>query len=222
MHRSIPTVRALRLLGAAAALTFGAAAASAQQTFVNATTITIPSFGAATPYPSVVTVAGATGVPTSVELRGFSHTFLADVDIALVGPTNQALMLFSEQGWIDDAQNATVTFSDAGIVYPGGVIAGAQHYRPVGGTGASHGGTLPGGLTFVQSFADLAAASVNGVWSLYVFDDGNGDGGRIQNGWAITVAPAATSTVPEPATVTLLGGGLLAIGAVVRRRTSRR
>jgi hypothetical protein len=53
---------------------------------------------------------------------------------------------------------------------------------PVGGPGSGYGSTV----------AAAAAGGVNGVWSLFVFDDSSGNGGSIA-GWDVVL------TVPDPA-----------------------
>jgi subtilisin-like proprotein convertase family protein len=194
------------------------ASVASAQTFTNSTTIAVPaagSFGNASLYPSAIGVAGVSGAPVSVTLSGFSHTFLNDIDIALVSPTNQALLLFAEQGGSADFSNATVTFADAAGVYGGGNIFGTMSVRPVGGSGAAFDGGLPAGTTFVSSFAELTGGS-NGTWGLYVFDDVGGDVGQVAGGWSITFGP--TTTTPEPASIALMATGLVALAGVARRR----
>src|SRR5688572_25810929 len=90
------------------------AAAAAPISFCNPATVTLNQSGAATPYPSLVTVSGIPSGPFRVTatLNGFSHTVPADVDMLLVGPGGQNVMLMSDAGGSADFQNATVTFDD--------------------------------------------------------------------------------------------------------------
>src|SRR5205085_2036720 len=80
-------------------------------TFANATPITIPNKGAAKPYGSAITVSATTGTLTSVSVRlnGFSHTRSRDVDILLVSPTGQKILLMSDAGGA--SANVNLTFS---------------------------------------------------------------------------------------------------------------
>jgi len=65
-----------------------------QTAFSNATSISIPALGSATPYPSNILVSGLTGTITkvTVTLSGFSHTAPDDVDVLLVGPAGKSLL----------------------------------------------------------------------------------------------------------------------------------
>ncbi|MFQ3632462.1 hypothetical protein, partial [Roseiflexus sp.] len=56
--------------------------------------------GAATPYPSTIEVSGLSSsiVSVAVRLNRLSHTFPDDLDIVLVGPSGQAIMLMSDAG----------------------------------------------------------------------------------------------------------------------------
>jgi hypothetical protein len=88
------TMAASILLGA------GVALAATTQTFTNTAPITIPDLGPATPYPSPITVAGATGQVRDVDviLDGFSHTFPDDVNILLEGPQGQKALIMADAG----------------------------------------------------------------------------------------------------------------------------
>src|SRR5262245_13378098 len=84
------------------------------QTFQNTGAITIPGNGVATPYPSTISVSGLAEpvVSITVTLVGVQHTFPGDIDIVLVGPGGQAVMLMSDAGGGLDISNVTLTFMD--------------------------------------------------------------------------------------------------------------
>ena len=67
--------------------------------FNNAAAITINDASPATPYPSNIAVAGLTGTITkvTVALNGVSHTFPDDIDVLLVGPGGN-LIIMSDVG----------------------------------------------------------------------------------------------------------------------------
>ena len=79
--------------------------------------ITIPTSvaGAATPYPSTIDVTGVGGTITNVTLRlnDLSHTFPDDIDMLLVGPAGQKVVIFSDAGGGNSLNNVTVTLHDA-------------------------------------------------------------------------------------------------------------
>ena len=67
----------------------------------NTTLITINDGSAATPYPSSNVISGFVGTPSkvTVTLTGLSHTFLGDVNVLLVGPLGQSVMLMGSAGF---------------------------------------------------------------------------------------------------------------------------
>ena len=200
------------------------ALAAGTQSFTNATSITIPDSGASAPYPSTINVSGLGGTISNVTatLRGLTHTWGSDLDVLLVGPTGQAMVLMSDCGK-GAANNVTLTLSDsAATALPAtGLVSGT--FRPTNLTDASTGGDnfpspapVPPYGTTLAAFNGLTA---NGVWSLYVFDDGAGDLGSLAGGWSLTVTTtagvAARAVLPAgPITISTIGfidGGMVRI-----------
>lgn len=187
--------------------------------FSNPAAITIPSNGSATPFPSTVAIAGFTLTinDVNVTLHGLFHEFPADLDILLVGPGGQAVLLMSDVGGGTDLVGVTVTFDDqAANPLPNPITSGT--YRPTN-VGAADGfpSPAPGGPygTQLSIFNNTAA---NGTWSLFVFDDGLFASGSVANGWTLQInAQGAPNSVPEPP-VLWLGMGLLVASAWLRRR----
>src|SRR5207237_1667404 len=81
----------------------------------NATLISIPSIGVGSLYPSKIAVAGLASNPSkvTVTLTGVSHTYPDDLDVLLVGPGGQKVLLMSDTGGGTDINNVTLTFDDA-------------------------------------------------------------------------------------------------------------
>src|SRR6185295_14219742 len=81
----------------------------------NSTLINIPGNGSASPYPSKIVVAGLPSNPSkvTVTLKGLSHTYPDDLDILLVGPGGQKVILMSDAGGGNGMNNVTLTFDDA-------------------------------------------------------------------------------------------------------------
>ena len=154
------------------------------QMFINPNVISIPTDGAATPYPSTISVSGVTnpGVNVAVTLNGVTHAYSEDIDVLLVGPNGQnvALMTYAGAGPI----NANLTFSDSAatpVPFEGTISSGT--YLPTDYNGLnfpSPAPTRPYG-TMLSSLT----STPNGTWSLYVFDTILDESGTISGGWQL-------------------------------------
>ncbi len=168
------------------------------QSFSQATTILVPagspttSAGIGGPYPSQINVAGfpTTGITVkSVKLGNVNHTFPDDMDIVLVSPTGQAVILMSDAGGGTDAIGLDYTFDDAAASLMANSLFNPQGtYRPTN-FGTPDIFPAPGPGTLTQATPTLASFSgnPNGDWKLYVVDGFTGDFGFIGN-WSITFA----------------------------------
>jgi len=175
-------------------------------TFQNTATITIPDSGAASPYPSTINVTGMNGTISNVTLtlNNLSHTWVSDIDVLLVGPSGQKVLVFSDVADGFHAINVTVTLSDAAsqpLPSSGPFVTGT--YKPTDYTDNSPGGDnfpppapAPPYPTVLSTFDGTIP---NGPWSLYVFDDGPGDQGNFGSGWSLTVTTLAAAPSPTPA-----------------------
>jgi subtilisin-like proprotein convertase family protein len=183
-------------------------------TFSNSTPITIPDSGAATPYPSNITVSGVPiGSLVRVRLNNLSHTFHDDIDILLVGPGGQKFILFSDVG-SGTVANVTYTLDDAAANFlpvtgqpPSGSYKPANYALSNGGVCqdpfpapapagpySSPGGQAPfGGCGTDTLTSTFGSTNPNGTWSLYVVDDSAQDSGQIAGGWDLLF------DVPTPA-----------------------
>ena len=186
----------------AAAVLWTIAGAINAQTFANSASITIPNsaatLGAASLYPSPITVSGVgtqlTGI--SVTLNGFSHFYPADVDILLIGPGGQNVMLMSDVGTFFPVNNLNFTFDNvSGTSMPSAAQLSSGTFKPTNfdPTGDVDGFPAPAPLVgpYGSSFASLIGTNPNGTWSLYIVDDVAGNNGQLAGGWSITVTTAA-------------------------------
>ncbi|MBV9210673.1 MAG: hypothetical protein JOZ52_08595 [Acidobacteria bacterium] len=173
-----------------------------QTVFTNPAMITINDADVSTPYPSTITVSGLTGnIPNTpgsikVTLNNFTHTFPDDVGIVLVGPTGLGFLL--QDGAGDDPDvSTTYTLSDDGADFlPDDLAWGPGTYKPTAyfstdvfpapGPGAVYDipGPIDGSATFASVFG---GTNPNGVWSLYVVDFVEEDGGFITGGWSLEI-----------------------------------
>ena len=186
--------------------------------FTNITAITIPDHGSASPYPSTIAVSGLTGLvgKVTVSLNGISHGFPDDIDVLLVSPSGQKVMLMSDTGGGHSISNLNLSFDDSaasGLPDTAQIVSGT--YKP---TDFEPGDNFPppapaGAVTTFLSA--INGSNPNGNWSLYVVDDATGDSGLITS-WSLSittinpVSPAVNLVVtltdaPDPV---FIGGGL--------------
>jgi subtilisin-like proprotein convertase family protein len=220
-HRGI----ALVVMGAILALmlALGAAPAGAA-TFSNTGSIAIPATGTtgpANPYPSAIAVSGLTGAVTDVKatLTGLSHTWPGDIQVLLVGPSGQNVVLLSGVGGATDVVNANLTFEDAApTVVPSIIVSGT--YRPTAATpfvGPPPAPPSPYGV----ALAIFNGTVGNGTWKLFVHDSTSGDTGSISGGWSLdittngpTITSFAPSTAPPGSLVVITGTNFTGVTGV--------
>jgi subtilisin-like proprotein convertase family protein len=158
--------------------------------FCNADTITIPGSGAATPYPSTIDVGGVGNSLTGlrVRLNRITHTWPDDIDVLLVGPQGQNLIIMSDAGGDGALSDTVLVFDDAAsgpLPDNGQIVPGT--YLPTnwgGGDSFPAPAPTPSGATQLATFN---GSDPNGSWALYVVDDAAGDLGDIGLGWCLEV-----------------------------------
>ena len=156
----------------------------------NTGAITINDNAPATPYPSTITIAGASGTISraTVSLTKFSHTFPDDVDVLLVGPGGQKVILVSDAGGSQSVTNLFLTFDDsAATAAPDGPTLTSGTFKPTDyEPGDAFPAPAPGG-PYGTSLGIFNGTDPNGAWSLYVVDDTTGDVGVISGGWVLSL-----------------------------------
>jgi subtilisin-like proprotein convertase family protein len=179
-----------------------------QSTFSNPTAISIPDHGSAQPFASTITVAGSTGLIShvTVTLNNFSHSWLQDLSISVVGPAGQTVSLLSGAGRDCALQGATLTFSDsAAATVPFAGTIGTSGFQP---SNYSADGTVavPSAGPQASVLSSLCGLNPNGSWSLFVTDRAAEDSGSIAGGWSLqftttnspVVTPIPAVTTPPP------------------------
>lgn len=173
---------------------------SAATARTNAANIKVPdkgNKGKAAPFPSTISVTGVTGTVSkvTVTLAGFSHEWPGDVDVLLVDPNGQTLLLMSDAGEsANPASGLTFTFDDTapGFLSSSGPLASGT-YKPTNYDNTdTFSAPAPGG-PYGTSLSVFNGSNPNGTWSLFVEDDGTQDIGSISQGWRITI----TTSVPD-------------------------
>jgi len=182
-------------------------------TYSNTSAITVTDKVAATPYPSSIIVPATTGTVTkvTVSLSGFNHSYPGDVDILLVGPSGQKLLLMSDAGGAPDVVNANIVFTDtASASLPNSLISSGT-YKPTNYDTNSDTFPSPAPASpYVATLSTFNGANPTGTWSLYVRDDSQQDAGSINGGWSLSfeispppaVAPSSLAYSSIPVTYT--------------------
>lgn len=203
-----PSVRGYLVVSVVAALVLAASAGAA--TFSNSAAITINDSASpptqASTYPSQITVSGEpTVADLNVTLNGFSHTFGDDVDMLLVGPQGQSVILMSDAIG-DVASNLTLTFDDqAANFLPDEDPAVSGSYKPTN-YGPSSADACPGEPAtdswpgapagpYGSTLSVFNNTNPNGTWNLYVVDDCAGDAGSISGGWSLIFSSPTAVTL---------------------------
>jgi subtilisin-like proprotein convertase family protein len=188
--------RGLVALGVLAAVGVAAGVASGQS--FSGGTITIPASGSqgnAAPYPSTIAVSGVPVVTrVQVVLSGLTHSFPSDLDVLLVGPGGQSVVLMSDSGGSGDVAGVTLTFVDGFGPLPTGQITSGLYAPTPTGTDAfpEPAPAAPHG-TALSVFDGLSG---NGTWSLYIVDDASSDVGTLGS-WTLRFNDAVVIP-PQP------------------------
>jgi subtilisin-like proprotein convertase family protein len=186
--------------------------------FDNTTPITIGDTAASSPYPSVIAVPQLGPVfKVRVRLVGVNHPHPDDLDILLVSPSGNKVLLQTDAGGNTDVIDATYTFDQtaAGPIPDDIVPRNATGYRPSNYDTTS---TFPAPAPappYGTSLDDFVGTISLGNWSLYVVDDDltAGTTGVISGGWVLEIStnlglmqiPAVGPAVPYPSNINVSG-----------------
>ncbi len=169
----------------------------------NSTDITIPD-GQADTYPSeIVVTQPARIVDVNVLLTGLTHTWPDDLEVMLVGPGGQQVVLMADAGGGGDINAISLGFDDDAF----DLISNSSQLTTKAVRPASYESLtltapapVPTGNTSLSVFNGTLA---NGTWKLFVFDDSPSDTGSLSE-WTLTLQ---TETVPYPSEVSVSGIG---------------
>jgi subtilisin-like proprotein convertase family protein len=169
-------------------------ATPAAASFAGSNQITIPYYGAASPYPAFITVSNLTGqfvTGATVSLSNLTHSFPHDINVLLVSPSGSNVLLMSHTGGGHAVTNLNLTFDDmASGSLPNSSLLTAGTYKPSAYEGPVSFPGNPAAKPYGSALSALNWSSANGNWLLYVFDDANGDAGVIASGWSLTLTNA--------------------------------
>lgn len=167
--------------------------------FTNNDPITIPAgapgttMGQANPFPSTITVNGPIGgaiTDVNIRLDQVTHTHPDDLDVLIVSPFGDAVLIMSDACGNEDVSDFQWTFDDqAAAPMSDSNQTGCVPFF-VQPTNYGTGDTFPNPAPADGYNATLSAfndENPNGIWRLFVFDDANGDVGDIGSGWDLTI-----------------------------------
>ena len=173
--------------------------------FTNNTAITIPDSGKASAYPSPIIVADVGGVIQKVTatLHGYSHSWPDDVDVLLVGPGGQKVMLMADCGGGNARNGINLTFDDAvASTVPDTSAVTAGSYKPTNIDTTTDNFPAPApSAPFSTALSVFNATNPEGTWSLYIQDDGAMDSGSVTQGWVLSITTSNRTCVDGAASV---------------------
>ena len=170
------------------------------KTFSNPSLIRIPDSSQAN--PSEIKVGGfkrGSIRDVNLKLKGYSHTFSADVDVLLVGPKGQNAIVMSDVGNGTAVGGADLNLDDeaASPLPRGDQLLSSGSYQPADYENYDHNGDpLPGGDAFLSPAPTTSGNSglsvfdgtrPNGTWRLFVVDDVAGEFGEFAGGWSLEI-----------------------------------
>jgi len=149
--------------------------------------------GTGTPYPSTINVAGVPGVVATMtaKLNKLSHPFPEDLDILLVGPGGQNVMLMSDAGGTRFINNVNLTFDDTASSSLGTGRISSGTYLPTNLNPSGDNDAFPAPAPpkpFGNTMSIFHGAIPNGNWKLFVLDEFTSGSGSINGGWTINIA----------------------------------
>lgn len=153
----------------------------------------------ASPYPSTIDASAISGSiqKMTVTLYGVTHAWPDDVDILLVGPFGQSVILMSDAVGTNanPLNSVTLTFDDSGPSLPQSGPTPSGIYKPTDYfVGDIFPGPAPAG-PYGSTLSVFNGWSASGDWHLYVVDDFYpGDSGLI-SGWSINFTLLPPSTI---------------------------
>ena len=163
------------------------------KTFSNSRPITIPSNGAASPYPSEISVGGLKRgriLDVNLSLRGFSHPVPPHVDV-LLSKGNLGCTVVSDVGnEVDqpsDVDNITLLLDDeaANSRPEFGRLFGGR-FKPTNAQGPDF-FFPPVPSRGFPALSGFDGSNPNGTWQLRVVNDASFGSGQFAGGWSITI-----------------------------------
>jgi hypothetical protein len=181
----------------------------------NPSNIVITAPNATTPYPSKINVSGLTGTITNVVVRlnGMTHSDPGNVNVLLVGPGGQAVVLMSAAVGSYPMTDLTFSLADqASYPLPQSAPMGNGTFQPIdyapNHTNALYAFPPPAPAPpFSTALGTFNGLSPNGIWSLFVADAQTGDSGQMAGGWSLAITTDSPSVTVGFTSIQLTNAG---------------
>lgn len=185
-------IAALTLSAPASALTLGPYPGSAP--------VNLPSSGNGSPYPATLNLGNTWGGISSMTVQvNVSHSFAGDIDLALVSPRGQSMILMSDNCGAQALSGMSFTFNDsAASELPGTATCTSGTFKPSNFASSNPDVfPAPGPASPASTLSAFTGTNPTGTWSLFAVDDASGDSGVI-NSWNLTFEIATPEIlIPE-------------------------
>ncbi|PJF25843.1 MAG: hypothetical protein CUN53_10715, partial [Phototrophicales bacterium] len=178
--------------------------------------IVIPGSGTAAGYASpnpYNIVSGRTGLITDVNVTvsRLSHTWPNDIDMLLVSPDGDSVILMADACGSNDIRSITLTFDQQAANTLPASSCSTGTYRPTSGT-FSGGAPAPAG-PYGTSLNVFNGENPNGTWRVYIYDDNDIDTGFIIDGITLNITtgssiiqiPSSGNATPYPYNIVVSG-----------------
>jgi subtilisin-like proprotein convertase family protein len=181
------------------------------QLFTNPSPIIVSNTAAlGVPYPSALSVTNISGLITKVTVTLFelAHTYPSDLDLLLVGPAGDSVVLMSDAGGSAPVSKITLTFDDLAIAaLPSSNALQSGTFKPTDFPPADvFPSPAPNG-PYGTTLSVFNGKSANGTWRLFVVDDFSAaDGGQIAGGWGLAISTEPLAIVQQPVSQSVVPG----------------
>ncbi len=158
--------------------------------------------GVASPYPQLHVISGIQGVVTDVNVAfsGIVHTYPDDMDILLVGPQGQNVMLMSDACGPGDFNDVfRVVDDEASAPFPDEGICNEAFSQPANYEAPENMPAPAPAGPYGTSLSVFDGVNPNGNWEIYINDDAVADSGYLVDGPTVelTVDPPPETTITK-------------------------
>jgi M6 family metalloprotease-like protein len=152
--------------------------------------ILIPPFYRANTYPALISVTDMPGTiaKVTVTLEGFTHPAANEVDVLLVGPGGQSVLVMADVGDYREVSGVTLTFDDTAASPLGSSAPVSGTYQP---TNIGDSDSFPSPAPqppYGSSMSAFNGQSANGYWKLFILDDFDDGGANGSLRWSLAIS----------------------------------